>query len=92
MTSIHPNSMAAYASTMVERESLDGRILKLMADGKPRTDRQIQRALDHPEPLRPRVNELLKDGQLFEVGSTVCDVTGKTVRLTQIRLGQRELL
>jgi hypothetical protein len=54
-----------------------------MADGKARTDRQIANELGHSEPLRPRVTELVEQGQLHEVGSTTCEFTNKKCRLTK---------
>ena len=83
MTTIHPNSITAYASTTSQRFSLDERIIGLMADGKARTDRQIAHELNHFEPLRPRVTELIEQGRLHEVGSTTCETTGKKCRLTK---------
>ena len=82
-TSIHPNSLAAHAATGSARAALESRIFALMADGVPRTDREVQRILEWPEPLRPRITELIGTGQLCEVGSTICRFTGKRVRLTR---------
>jgi len=79
---MHANSLAAYDQTTAQRATLESRILDLMADKKARTDRQIASELNHPEPLRPRITGLIADGWLFEVGSTVCPVTNKTVRKT----------
>lgn len=83
MTSIHPNSSAAYAETAHDRGNLESRIVGLMADRQPRTDRQVQLALGHPEALRPRITRLIETGVLFEVGDTICEVTHKRVRLTK---------
>jgi len=80
---IHPNSRLAFAATACERGNLEAKILGLMADGKARTDRQIAAELHHPEPLRPRVTTLVDCGSLHEVGSVICEVTGKRVRLTK---------
>lgn len=81
--SIHFNSSAAFRITEATRHSLEAKILALMADGKPRTDRQITQEIGHPEPLRPRITTLVEAGKLHEVGSKVCPTTGKTVRLTK---------
>jgi len=83
VNAVHPNSVAAFAATGAERASLESRIIELMADGVPRTDREIAYKLGHPEPLRPRVTGLIEDGVLHEVGSKTCPVTRKTVRLTR---------
>ena len=79
----HPNSLSSYRSTGSQRASLEQKILGLMADGKARTDRQIASELNHFEPLRPRVTELVETGRLHEVGSVVCQETGKKCRLTK---------
>ena len=83
--SIHLNSLAAYAETASERASLENRIMGLMADGKPRTDRQIGTALDIlGGQYRARISNLIKSGTLYEMVTTAkCEVTGKTVRLTR---------
>ena len=81
--SIHPNSLAAYAETAKQRASLRWRIMGLMADGRPRTDRQIASDLRHLEKLNPRITDLVQEGQLHEVGSQRCEVTGIEVRVTR---------
>ena len=79
---IHDNSTLAYAETEFSRSSLEDRIMALLADHKPRTDREVQRELEHPEPVRPRINQLLKSERIFEVGDKQCQWTGKRVRMT----------
>ena len=81
--SIHPNSLAAYAETAKQRASLRWRIMGLMADGRPRTDRQISSDLSHLEKLNPRITDLVQEGLLHEVGSQRCEVTGIEVRVTR---------
>ena len=83
MTTTHPNSRLSYHGTTYQRFSLTDKILGLMADGKARTDRQIASELAYFEPLRPRVTELVDEGLLHEVGSTICETTGKQCRLTK---------
>ena len=84
MTATHPNSLSAFEGTREQRATLESRIMGLMADGKARTDRMIANELDILESqYRPRINELVSDGRLFEVGSALCQWTGKTVRLTK---------
>jgi hypothetical protein len=80
---MHTNSLEAYATTPRERAGLEHRIVGLMHDGKARTDREIAYELGHPEPLRPRITNLIEQGILHEVGSKLCPVTHKTVRLTK---------
>lgn len=80
---IHSNSIASFRITEATRHSLEAKIMILMADGAPRTDRQITQELGHPEPLRPRITTLVEAGKLHEVGDKVCPTTKKTVRLTK---------
>lgn len=81
---LHPNSLTAYRSTASQRESIEAMILDLMADKKPRTDRQIAVKLGiENRQYRPRVKELCDKGELIEVGSTVCEFTGRKARLTK---------
>ena len=79
----HANTLLAYRETRGERMTLESRIMDLMQDGKARTDRQIAHEIGHCEQFRPRITELIKAGQLFEVGSEICDITHKRVRLTR---------
>jgi len=80
---LHRHSLEAFHATTSRRANLENKILGLMADGKARTDRQIANELNHFEPLRPRVTELIEQGRLHEVGSTTCETTGKKCRLTK---------
>lgn len=83
MSAAHPNSTAAFDATSRERTGLQARIMELMEDNQPRTDREIQKNLNHPEAIRPRICALIKAGHLIEVGSKVCQWTGQKVRLTR---------
>lgn len=80
---IRENSYLAYDSTALMRSALEWRIMGLMADGKARSDREIQHDLGHPEPIRPRITHLVEQGYLHEVGSKICQTTHKKVRLTK---------
>jgi predicted HTH transcriptional regulator len=81
---MHSHSQLAYATTAPERQTLEDRIMGLMADGKARTDRQIAHELGILDcQYRPRINELVNEGLLHEVGSTTCKWTNKKVRLTK---------
>ena len=87
MTAIHPNSAAAYAATGAERPRYEEKIMELMADFKPRTDREIGNWLESvgfkTEQYRARIHDLLEGGRLVEDGSVVCQTTRKPVRLTR---------
>ena len=80
---IHEHSRAAFDVTTRQRTTLEQRILGLMADCKPRSDREIQQEMGHTESLRPRICNLVKQGYLHEVGSKICEVTNIRVRLTR---------
>jgi hypothetical protein len=91
---VHQNSVAAYR----EEEGKLGRraatILNWVTIHGRATDRQIMLALRFSEPnsVRPRITELVSVGELVEVGTVRCPVTGKRVRVVDIpRPGQREL-
>lgn len=51
--------------------------------GRAVTDRQIQAGLGFPEPgcVRPRVCSLIDKGIVKEVGTQLCGITGKNVRI-----------
>lgn len=80
---IHANSTLSYHETAQDRQSLERRILGLMADGAARTDREIAYELGWPEPLRPRITNLVAEGLLHEVGAKECPATNRKVRLTK---------
>ena len=97
MKSIHPNSVAAYWQG---RTDLFNKRHRLIIDifrsaHSPITDREAMIAARATDPnfVRPRITELIDAGILDEVGSRVCPVTGKTVRLVKLHTveTQREL-
>lgn len=83
---MHANSLAALGSLDCgERERLI--IDAYVAAGLPQTDRQIAERLgfDDMNKVRPRISDLIDDLILREVGSTKDHVTGKKVRLVEVR-------
>lgn len=92
MSGIHANSVAAYHS---EEQKLGRRALDILfwvrAHG-PATDRQIARGMGFGDmnSVRPRVTELVETGQLREVDSIKCEVTGRHVRRVGIPPDQSE--
>ena len=87
---LHPNSTDAHAQGKEsghfnERERL---ILEKLKEAGPMTDREVMTALSFSEPnaVRPRITEMVRRGDLVEVGSKVCPVTHKTVRIVSTLL------
>lgn len=91
---VHKNSVAAYHE---EKKKLSTRALLIAAwvqmHGRS-TDRQVMIGMGFSEPnaVRPRITELVDAGELVEVDSVRCEVTGKTVRVVERPTKQLELL
>lgn len=94
--SIHPNSLAAFHSEEPRLSKRASAILAWITEAGPRTDRQIAYGMGFGENLnavRPRCSELIQAGLLMEVCSRKCPVTGKTVRVVDVRRARQiELL
>lgn len=91
---IHENSIAAYHQG---RKILAKRALMVCAWIElhgPSTDRQVMVGMGFTEPnaVRPRITEAVEIGELVEVGSVRCNVTGKTVRIVGRPPKQLDLL
>lgn len=91
---IHENSVAAYNQ---ERAKLSKRALLVCAWVElhgPATDRQIMQGMGFTDmnSVRPRITESVDAGQLVEIRSIRCPVTGKTVRVVARPAKQLELL
>lgn len=87
-TSMHVNSIAAYHEEKAKLNKRAGIIFEFLATHPvAHTDRQIMTALHYAEPnaVRPRITEMIKVGLLQEFGSARCEVTGRPVRLVQIK-------
>ena len=75
------NSMEAYGT--IDRLKRRNEILKAYKDaGRPMTDREIKDwlELDDMNNVRPRITELLQDGELTKSGDIIDTKTGKPVR------------
>lgn len=93
-TAVHDNSLAAYRS---EEPRLSRRASAVLADiikRGPGTDREIaaRMGFDHRSAVQPRITELIDANALMEVASRRCPVTGKTVRVVDIRKARQEAL
>lgn len=88
-TDVHQNSIEAYHSSgpLISRRAR--MVLDWVRANGSATDRQVMDGLGFREPnqVRPRITELVDAGELREVGSTSCPVTGKTVRLVDVPRG-----
>jgi predicted HTH transcriptional regulator len=86
-TAVHDNSIAAYRAeeTKLSRRAED--VLAWITQHGPHTDREVMAGMGFREPnsVRPRITELIDAGKLLEVCSRRCPVTGKTVRVVDIR-------
>lgn len=87
---VHAHSRKAYLNTVNLRRDRRGIILGLYQDSPARgfTDREV---LERVYPgsgdlnmVRPRITELVDDGELIEDGRMKCPTTGKTVRVTRL--------
>jgi hypothetical protein len=82
----HRNSRAAYYGTKTMRHDRRAIVLGLFQDNPAQafTDREalarIYPGSGDLNMVRPRITELVESGELREVGSVRCSVTGKTVR------------
>lgn len=82
----HRNSRAAYQGARTMRHDRSAIVLGLFQDN-PHATFTYRQALDRLYPcsgglnmVRPRITELVEAGELREIGSVRCSVTGKTVR------------
>ena len=85
---IHANTLSAYESTADLRLTREGAILHFLRTHGPSTDREVMRGLELPEPncVRPRISELVTEGRALEVGTRICPVTGRPVRVVAAEL------
>lgn len=81
---LHANSLAAFASLDIDERSRLC-LAAYLDSAVPLTDRQCMHVLGFQEKNRvsPRITTLTEDGFLEEVGSTICEETGKRVRLSR---------
>lgn len=85
---IHTNSIIAYWDGRHKFSKRECEILGWMFQNPaPTTDRNMKDALRYADmnAVRPRITELIKKGCVEECGERICGVTGKRVRLIQVR-------
>ena len=71
-------------NTFTERRTLVLGVYQTMQ--QPLTDREVKDLLEFTDmnAVRPRITELLIEGKLKETGSTICNTTGRNVRLCEV--------
>lgn len=84
---MHDNSLATYRA---EETKLSRRALAVLAwvkDHGPHTDRGVMVGMGFADmnSVRPRITELIDANKLMEVAHRPCPVTGKRVRVIDIR-------
>jgi predicted ArsR family transcriptional regulator len=85
---IHPNSITAFASIIELRATREGAILRFLREHGPATDREVMQWLGFTEAnqTRQRISELVREGRVLEVGTRICPVTGRPVRVISAEL------
>jgi hypothetical protein len=84
---IHSNSLSAHREEKSKLSKRAEAIYAWILERGPKTDREVMQGMGFSEPnaVRPRLTELVAAGRLMEVCSRKCPVTGKTVRVLDIR-------
>lgn len=94
---MHSHSLDAYQAEEAKLSKRAEAVLEWITTHGPHTDREVMRGMGFSEPnaVRPRITELIDAGKLMEVCERRCPVTGKTVRVVDIkraRWHQQELV
>jgi hypothetical protein len=84
---VHQNSIEAFHSIEDKANRREVVLDVFKRKQAPLTDRQVKNllGLDDMNLARPRISELVKSGDLVEMGSMKCPFTGKKVRLTALK-------
>lgn len=84
---MHEHSLDAYRAEEAKLSTRSKAVLDWIAAHGPHTDREVMQGMGFSEPnaVRPRLTELVDAGKLIEVCARRCPVTGKTVRVLDIR-------
>lgn len=91
---MHANSLAAFRAEEGRLSKRAAAVLAWISERGPKTDREVMQGMGFAEPnaVRPRLTELIQAGLLMEVCSRKCPVTGKTVRVVDVRRPRQENL
>jgi hypothetical protein len=86
-TNVHENSILTWQEEEARLSKRASRILRFLRAHSCEllTDRQIQQRMGFSERgmVQPRITEMIKAGLVEEIGSTICLVTGKRVRMVR---------
>lgn len=89
---LHRNSTKSYEEYKpVKQDIFRKRVWMVYNEApKPLTDREVMEILKEGDVnnVRPEITRLTQDGLLMECGQKRCEFTGKTVRLSCVRLGR----
>ena len=86
---MHANSVDAYLTGIEHFGERARAVFEWVRVHGPSTDRNVMAGLGYTDPnaTRPRISELVEAGILIEVGNVRDAVTGKTVRMVDVRRG-----
>jgi hypothetical protein len=91
---IHPNSIESYHETTEARAKRRNDVFMAFIElGRPATDREICHRLGYSDmnAARPRITELVDEGELIEWGKVRDSLTGRRVRVCKIKEAQSQL-
>jgi len=98
---VHKHSLAAYNQLRNSQQTKLkwAKILGLLINSPPMTDKQIAKALGYVvldtimvSKVQPRISDLVKEGILEECGDIKCSETNLPVRLVRIKINQESFL
>lgn len=90
---VHANSIDAFHEEEGRLSKRAELIYAWILQHGPRTDREVMQGMGYPDMnnVRPRITELIEAGRLMEVCDRRCNVTGKTVRVVDVRRPRGQL-
>jgi len=90
---IHENSLDAYRSSELELSERAQAVFDWIKSNGKATDRQVARGMgfDHKSAVQPRISEMVDDGVLVEVGKAQDPISGKSVRVVDVRREQTQM-
>lgn len=84
---MHEHSLKAYTTSQTMLAGRQAEVYEWLISNGPATDREVMQGLGYRDmnAVRPRLSELIEKGMIGEVGERACEVTGKTVRILDVR-------
>ena len=88
MSAVHEHSRQAYHAELPRLSRRASAIVAWLAANPRVTDRDVMQGMGFTDmnAVRPRITDLIDTGEVVEVGSKVCPVTRKTVRIVDLSL------